>query len=415
MDPRRWRIAAVVVVGVVLVAAPLVVLALGDEGGSGSETEIADGGGAARLPVPDSGGPAEMPDPGLEATGDEVTAFVAEAVSFVEEVRGQDFLEQPVVVVVPDDEFEALLDADLEEFFAEDPGLVEEFTVLYRALRLIDADESIDDEYRAFGGAGVLGFYDPETDELVVREGDGLSLLTKSTIVHELTHAFDDQRFDLDRSEYDDRTDEIGWTFSAVVEGSASHVETAWEATLPDDDRTALELEELSFGDDSDFAEFTYAFLVSELSVYLEGEPYVDRLVRDGGVAALDAALTEPPATSEQVMEERRADEAPVAVPLPPADGEIISSGNGGQVLIESLLVGVLPPAAIAAAGEGWGGDAYVAWRDGDLSCIRWDLVADTPDDLDDLGEAMKEWAAGDAGASVSVPSPGVVRVESCV
>ena len=84
-------------------------------------------------------------------------------------------------------------------------------------------------------------------------------------------------------------------------------------------------------------------------------------------------------------MEPARADEPPIDVPLPPADGDVAASGNGGQVLIESLLFEVLAPGDLARAGEGWGGDAYVAWRDGDRSCIRWDMVADTADDLAQL------------------------------
>ena len=74
---------------------------------------------------------------------------------------------------------------------------------------------------------GVVGFYDPETDELVVR-GAALTPYVRTTIAHELVHALDDQHLDLDRPEYDEADDEIGFGFSSVVEGNARRVENAY-------------------------------------------------------------------------------------------------------------------------------------------------------------------------------------------
>jgi hypothetical protein len=406
MDARQWRIAAVLAVGVLAVGG----LILAASGGDGDSFE------SLRLERDERADDDDADDDDQTVSpGEELDEFVAEAIAFIEADRELTFLEAPVVRVVPGDEFVALLDADLVETFDEDPELVEEYTALYRALRLIDDDETIDEEYRAFGDAGVLGFYDTETKELVVRAGDGLSLMTKSTIVHELVHALDDQRFDLDRPEYDDLTDEIPWTFRAVLEGSALYFESRWVASLSAQDQRDLEAEELAFGDPEMFDEFTYAFLLSQLSVYIEGEVFVDHVIDEEGLIGLDRVLLDPPASSEQVMTPGLfPDEAPVSVPLPPADGEVLWSGIGGQVLIDSLLSEFLFGRDLAAAGDGWGGDSMVAWRDGDLSCVRWDLVADTEADLRELRDAMALWASADAGAAISSPRDGVLRVDSC-
>ncbi len=431
MDARQWRIAAVLVVGMLVVGGLVAATGSGDDGDSFESLQVERDRRAGDDDTVEDSTDDDVTDDDVtdddvtdddddvddhtSSSGDELADFVAEAIAFIEQERELTFLEDPVVRVVPDAEFVALLDADLAETFDEDPELVEEYTVLYRALRLIDDDETIDEEYRAFGDAGVLGFYDPETKELVVRAGDGLSLMTKSTIVHELVHALDDQRFDLDRPEYDDLTDEIPWTFSAVVEGSASYFESRWVATLSAQDQRDLEAEELAFGDPGVFDEFTFAFLISELSVYFEGEPFVEHLVDDGGLTALDRALLDPPTSSEQVMTpDLYPGEEPVVVPAPPADGDVVWSGVGGQVIIDSLLSEVLFGSELSAAGNGWGGDAMVAWRDGDQSCIRWDIVADHGNDLRELSDAMALWASADAGASISSPRDGVLRVDSC-
>ena len=390
MDARAWRIAAVIGAGLMVVGLL----------GFVARPDDTDRSAAA----------------GAE-TGDrsELDLFVDEAIGFIEVERELTFLTRPTVLVVPDDEFVALLDEDFAETFDDDPEFVEQYTTIYRALGLIDPDESIDEEYRAFGSAGVLGFYDTETEELVVREGDGLSLLTRATIVHELVHALEDQRFELFRPEYDDRTDELPWTFSAVVEGSASHIESQWVSALSADDQQALELEELSFGDDSMFDEFSIAFLVSELAVYWDGEEFVAAVIADEGMEAIDGLLVEPPATSEQVLRpELWPDEAPLEVAVPSVDGDLVYEGAGGQALIEALLTEIAPPGDIERVANGWGGDTFVAYRDEGRSCLRWDLRADSPTDLDELEAGLGQWV-DTFGGSVSQPAGDLLRVDRCV
>ena len=150
---------------------------------------------------------------------DEVDAFVAEAVTFIEGLRERPFVDAPNLRVVGETEFLEILLDDLDQTFAEDPDLVERIDVLYRALGMIGPEESIEEVYRTFVEAGVLGVYFPDRDQMLVR-GDGpLSLLAKATIVHELVHAFDVQHFDLERGDDLDDGTELPWTFAAAVEG----------------------------------------------------------------------------------------------------------------------------------------------------------------------------------------------------
>ncbi|OWY61582.1 hypothetical protein B7486_63050, partial [cyanobacterium TDX16] len=147
-------------------------------------------------------GPADEPDPPV---GDEdLDAVVAEIAAFVEEERGLEFLEDPEIELLDEGAFQDRLLEDEEE----DEGELLELQDELRALGLIDDDvdlaESLDD---LLGGA-VLGFYDPETGELVVRAGE-ISPLARITIAHELVHALDDQHFELDRPEYEDDPSEI--------------------------------------------------------------------------------------------------------------------------------------------------------------------------------------------------------------
>lgn len=352
-----------------------------------------------------------LPDPDDVDDPDELDAFVEEAIAFVEAVRGRGFVTDPVVVTLSEPTFVARVQSDLAADFAEDPEAVETADVSYRAAGLIGPDESIVDVFSRFGAAGILGFYDPETDELVVRQPDELSLLTRSTIVHELTHAFDDQHFDLDRPEYDDRTDEIAWGFRAVAEGSASWVEAQWEAELTPDEQDALLQEELSFGDPGIFTQFELSFLLLELSPYEFGEAFVEGLVASGGQDALDEALAEPPVTSEQVIDPQAYEDEEGAVPVavPPADGEVLFAGLGGQVLIDSLFSGE----GLTRSFE-WGGDQMVVWSADGESCLRWDIQAESGD-TSSVERDFEAWADRVGAAAVSTIDDRTVRVDRCV
>ena len=94
-------------------------------------------------------------------------------------------------------------------------------------LGLVEPDADLVESMRSLLGVGVVGFYDPETDELVVR-GAALTPYVRTTIAHELIHALDDQHLDLDRPEYDEADDEVGFGFSSVVEGNARRIEDAY-------------------------------------------------------------------------------------------------------------------------------------------------------------------------------------------
>lgn len=396
------------ITGVVLaVTCALITVIVSTRTGPGSTIALTDD--SAVVADPDErSDPADLDDLALPS---ELQEFVADAIAFVEATRGRSFPETPDVRVLDERDFVDRIDADFAEDFDADPAAVEMYNAFYRSTGMISPDESIDEVIRQYGAAGILGFYDPETDELVVRQVDELTLLTKSTIVHELTHAYDDQLFDLDRPEYDERTDEIAWTLRALAEGSASWVESAWESGLTPGERSALLNEELGFGDPSAFDAFELSFLLYEISFYEHGEPFVDHLVESGGTAALDAAFLELPETSEQVINPGAYDddELPLQIDPPVAEADPLFEGAGGQALIESLFLG-----AGVFVDVKWGGDQMSVWADADQSCVRWDVQADTPDGLADLRDGFEQWGSRVGGTTVTNVDSATIRVQRC-
>jgi hypothetical protein len=352
--------------------------------------------------------PAPEPEPegSPGSGGGELEAVVAEISAWVEEERGLEFEEDPVVELADEGDFQERLLAD----FDEDAEELQESEDELRALGLIDADVDFEAELRSLLGVGVLGFYDPETDELVVRAGD-ITPLARITIAHELVHALDDQHFDLDRPEYDDDPSEVGSGFGSLTEGNATVIDEAYRATLSDEERDAADAEENELASGLD-PQIPLVLLQLLQLPYELGPVLVDAIVEEGGQEALDAAFEDPPTTSEQLLDPQRYldGEEAIEVPTPEAEGEVIYDGSFGAVSL-ALVLGVDPYGEVI---EGWGGDAYVLWRDGDQVCARATFVGDTDEDTEQMADALTSWAAGHPDAEVTPTEGGLVTFTAC-
>ena len=382
---RRWPVALLgLLVIAALVASTILVRRSSSGDGQG------DDGGSAAPPSPTT-----TAEPATEA---EVTAAVAEISAFVEQERGLAFLEPVVVELEGGGGFQDRLLAD----FDEDADELRQTEVFLEGLGLVEPGVDLVEAMRSLIGGGVVGFYDPESDELVVR-GAALTPYVRTTIAHELTHALDDQHLDMDRPEYDDADDEISFGFTSVVEGNARRIENAYRASLTDDERAQATEEELALGGDIDIGGIPMVLVDLIGAPYSLGEPLVEELIASGGDAALAAAFADPPRTSEQVLDPDRylAREARVDVPHPQVAGDVVDEGVVGQLMILLVLIDELGVDEAREAATGWGGDWGVAWRDGDRSCVTVAVVGDDVAETEELRQAFDRWAAAREGASV--------------
>jgi hypothetical protein len=365
------------------------------------------------------GGDGPSGDDAPPASAAELRAAVDEISAVVEAERGLSFTEPVDVELAGEGEFQRRLLDDFDEGVDD----LRDTEVLLKAFGLVEADVDLVEAMRTLLGAGVVGFYDPETDELVVR-GTALTPYVRTTIAHELTHALDDQRFDLDRPEYDDADDEIDFGFSALVEGNARRVEDAYRAGLSDEEQLDAAAEELSLGGGLDLGDVPLVLVVLISAPYSLGHDFVVQLIDDGGQEALDAAFDAPPRTSEQVIDPAtyEAGEGAVEVPVPAVAGQVVDEGVAGQFLIQVVLAEGLDADRARAAAAGWGGDSVVAWRDGQRPCATLAAVGDDPGETAELRAAFEDWAAGGGAAgsgtgpdvTVAPDGDGPVTVQAC-
>lgn len=143
--------------------------------------------------------------------------------------------------------------ADFEEDLAEDPDDLENAAAALGALGLWPDGVDPVDVLGEYFSVGSLGYYDPETGEMVVRGAADTPNL-RTTLVHELTHALDDQHFELDRPELDDRPDEARLRLLGPRRGQRLRVEAAYTASLTDEERADAEAEQQGYIDGVDLA-----------------------------------------------------------------------------------------------------------------------------------------------------------------
>lgn len=390
--PSRGRIVAGALVGLLIVAVLAVTAALAIDDSDGDDLVAPRRDESGQGPRPADPGPSTTA-PGAPSAPTDLDAAIDEAMAFVEAQRGHAFVERPVVEALDDEAFIDRYNALIDEAVAEDPEAIAAMNVIYRAFGLIEPDADIVDVERSFGAAGVLGFYDTKRNELVVRSRE-VTPFTRTVLVHELTHALDDQLFELYRPEYDDADDEIGFGLSAVAEGNARRVENAFRATLTAEERRAAEREEGGYARGLTLDDFTLSYLMLQVAPYERGLRFVEELVERGGEAAVDAALREPPRTSEQVLDFDAwlSKEPRTEVPAPPADGTLVEDGVVGQVALEAILTAAVSPPRASLAAEGWAGDWFVAWQRDSSSCVRATFVMETTRDHQELRDALDRW-----------------------
>jgi hypothetical protein len=331
--------------------------------------------------------------------------------AFVERERGLTFKTAVDVQLVTDDQIVQMLDQQLVK---DRPSVLEQQEVL-RALGLIPPTFDLTAAQKDLLENTVLGFYDPETKKLVVR-GTQVTPLVRDTLAHELTHALDDQWFDLNRPQLDNADDETGFGFDALTEGDAHRVEAAYLSSLSPGEQAEVKQEELAL-----VAAHPELLTVPPVlqdivqEPYIDGEALVQAILDAGSRERLDAAFQQPPTTSEQVIDPAKFLDGEQAVPVavPAADGTVLNKGVLGAFMFEETLLGSMRTSDVDTAVAGWGGDQYVTWLDASgNTCLRDTFVGDTPDDTQKLADALNQWAP-DVRATVIAPAgqPGTFTV----
>jgi hypothetical protein len=352
-------------------------------------------------PVPtstdDDGAPRETP------------ADVAELESQVEQVRELEFLREVVVQPVSAEEIAGKLEGAFDETYPK--AFYDRRSVAWQTLGVIPRDVDIREALLAFQTGQVVGFYNPVDGELVYRADGDLDLVERVTLAHELTHAIDDQHFDLSRIDgvAAGCRDEAFQAALGAVEGSAQFfsIRLLFEFPPADGDFSGL-------GEGGGMPDGVPPFMVDlQLWPYTAGQAFVTDLEARGGVDEVDEALRTFPTTTEQILHpERYPDDVPSRVDVPDLS-DALGDGWGdldvmqvGEAWLAAMLGLRLDSATAEAAAAGWDGGLYRAFTDGEDAAVVLTTAWDSAADADAFEQAAREWLeAGDDSGIVGRPS----------
>lgn len=354
---------------------------------------------------------------------DEWDARVLEYVEFVEKERGLAF-EHPVHVdFLSEADFQEEVTSEESDLAEDELEEIEQVAGVMRAVGLLDSDLDLLDTVNELMAGGVIGLYDPE-DERIRMRGTELTPDVRSTLVHELTHALQDQHFDLEEKAEEHEEDEdtsAAAVWGAILEGDADRIETAWAASLPAAERKAVEKAQTAASEaaQEDIADVP-PFLVTQLgSSYVFGAGLIALILELDGKDAVDGLFKSPPTSEEGLVDPWTASERqaawPVDEPDVPEGAEEVDSGTFGAPSLLFMLAERISPRTALVATDGWGGDQYVAYEQDGRTCVRLDYVGDSRRDVTELTSALRTWIARGPKGAASVRAEGDgLRLQAC-
>ncbi len=340
---------------------------------------------------------------------------IAEIIETVESIRELEFLEPPNVVLLSVEDFNERKSEGLD--LGDNLTELEIGEGLYKLLGLMPEEDSLEQYYKDLFTAGVVGFYDDDTKEVVVPiHSEGISLLDRQILIHELVHALTDQHFDfsalaakLDEADEEDALAALG----ALIEGDAMLVEETHFNDLSSREQRELSREtRIEPPEATDTRAIPYFVTESISFYYIAGRRFVGQLEGKGGMEAINAAYIDPPVSTEQAyFPGSYPGEVPLDVEHPIADVsgyELARSATWGEYGFETMfnqIFGILSPIGFLDPWEpddseyresvkGWGGDRYSLWSRGAETAFALTYRGDETSDASEMYEEMQNFVS---------------------
>lgn len=251
----------------------------------------------------------------------------------------------------------------------------------------------------------VAGYYDPKAQQFYLADWIELEG-QKPVMAHELTHALQDQHFNLRRFEKWPKGDsDAELAAHALIEGDATLAMTLYMAKNP---LVALAFIRSLGGSKLASEQFTQAPRAIRESLvfpYEQGSEWATRVYKRGGWASVSQAFAKLPLSSEQILHPEKyfEYETPVKVALPDLRG-LLGAGwkridydvNGEWSLYLILDQFLNASAESRRAAAGWAGDRYALYegsKPGEVFIVQlttWDTQSDAREFFD--AYAKRTW-----------------------
>ncbi len=297
----------------------------------------------------------------------------------------------------------------LEKQIEEDlkPGDIEADERLLQIFGLAPEGLDLQELYVDLYSGQISGLYDPETESInVVSSGRKLNALGELTYAHEVTHALQDQHYDLEKlyDRAEKQNDDALLAVQSLVEGDASVL--SYGDYLRANPELSSKIKD-ALAEEQAAAQLppNVPPIIQETLVFPYDEGAIFVVTVRGGLGSdwdqVDAAYKDPPTSTEQILhpeEKYLQRDEPTAV-KPPDLGPALGSGWKkleenlfGEFQTRVLLEGELDSEDAEAAAAGWDGDGFALWSKGEQDLVAWQSVWDSTDDAEQFAAALREY-----------------------
>ena len=301
-----------------------------------------------------------------------------------------------------DKEFDKLVTDDKSSLSKEDRDFYDATSLLLRTLGVAKGNVDLFKDQNTLNAGNILAYYSPEDREMVIRlgkndDGSKLSPALRATVVHELTHAMQDQIFGLARIREDVADTGQDEALTALIEGHAMSVEQSYVSdNFSDDERQQYE-EGTSASDDPEVAAVPEIVSAQQISPYVFGPSFVEALQRKGRAVLLDAFLKKQPKSLEQTILPSKyfSNDDPEKIETPdiPKHGKAAVSGQISQLDTFFLLVSTWGAPEALRLSDLWGNASYAGYYHHKDFCAAINMRGENTSATKELREAFGEWA----------------------
>ena len=344
---------------------------------------------------------------GLDAA--ERDRLLARSMARVEYLRGEPFTESVPIRIVDSETF----GRDELAPNGSDPRFTRWNDQVWKALFIVGDNTSTKTAITETLTGSVNGLYSPTRDEIVIVTDDPEApRVSEATLIHELTHALQDQRHDLTSPRFRGETQDADLAVTGLYEGEAGYIEALYRERC-DDDRWACQRASPTSGEGG---ASNRGILMTVLQPYSDGPGYVHEIVTTEGWEGVDERMADPPTTTSEIIHREPVNVSPIDPPSTATGGwhRYSEPGrNGTEVVGEaSIFVMFWYQATTAGADtvdpgtlyesegdydsrtysapppDGWAGDALVPYRRGDDDGYVWTTEWQTTDDAAEFHRA---------------------------
>jgi hypothetical protein len=318
------------------------------------------------------------------------------------EVRGLAFTAEIPILFETKEGLTERLAADLKADFGERRR--QDISLAYAKLGLLPRKVDLRSSLLNYYSAQAQGFYNSTTKKIVMLEEQNLSTMSASlpgdgidtrTLVHELTHALQDQHFSLAVRLRPSVNGDRVLALRSVAESDAILSEYAYlfgglEHWVPGYAREIIEA-----GAGESVLPGVPAVIADKMRFqYSAGLKFVSSFIGNHGWLPVNLIYKYPPLSTEQILHPAKY----LFMPDPPMDVSLkdlealfsdewreIENDTLGELMVHCLFKQFLDPENAAAVANGWDGDRFVAYRRGEEVAFIWVTIWDSAGDAQEF------------------------------